>query len=258
MSGYVSQGTTITLQNATNQLQLGNPAFLSPTTIISAAAPAATRTVTIPDAGANSNFVLSQGSQTVAGAQTFSSAVTITPTTNQLVLGTTNTTTLSATAPSASRVVTLPDPGANDSVAYLAATQSLSAKTVTGPANVVNLTTTASVTAGQSGTTFYIAAAGSAYTVSLPAVAAGLRYKFISTSSSLAAAVTIAATAAVVQGIVIAGDATAVASCAPIAAKTNVILGTGSKIGDALLYECDGTNWYVMANISVHTTITVS
>lgn len=40
-------------------------------------------------------------------------AITITPTSNQIVLGVTNTTTLSATAPSVSRTYTIPDGGAN-------------------------------------------------------------------------------------------------------------------------------------------------
>lgn len=41
--------------------------------------------------------------------------LTITPTSNQIVLGVTNTTTINATAPSVSRTVTIPDPGANAS-----------------------------------------------------------------------------------------------------------------------------------------------
>lgn len=48
---------------------------------------------------------------TLAGIKTFSSGLVITPTTNQLVLGTTNTTTISSVAPSASRVYTIPDAG---------------------------------------------------------------------------------------------------------------------------------------------------
>jgi hypothetical protein len=44
---------------------------------------------------------------------TLTGALTITPTTNQLVLGTTNTTTISATAPASSAVYTIPDAGAN-------------------------------------------------------------------------------------------------------------------------------------------------
>lgn len=57
----------------------------------------------------------------------------LTNTTNQLILGTTNTTTLNATAPAASRVITFGDPLGNDSVVYLAATQTLTNKTLTSP-----------------------------------------------------------------------------------------------------------------------------
>lgn len=48
---------------------------------------------------------------TITGTPTFSTAITITATTNQIVLGVTNTTTINATAPSASRVYTLGDAG---------------------------------------------------------------------------------------------------------------------------------------------------
>lgn len=83
-------------------------------TTISNASMAQSTVVSIPDPGsATANFVLDKATATIGGAKTFSSAVTINPTTNQLVLGVTNTTTISATAPSTSRVVTLADPGAN-------------------------------------------------------------------------------------------------------------------------------------------------
>lgn len=59
-------------------------------------------------------------------------AITIPGTTNQLILGVTNTTTLSATAPAASRVITFGDPLGNDSVVYAAAAQTLTNKTITG------------------------------------------------------------------------------------------------------------------------------
>src|SRR5205085_2349579 len=64
----------------------------------------------IPDGGADCNLVLSAGTATVGGAKTFSSAVTINPITNQLVLGVTNTVTISSTAPAASRTLTIADP----------------------------------------------------------------------------------------------------------------------------------------------------
>ena len=50
---------------------------------------------------------------TLAGAKTLSSVLTITPTSNQLILGVTNTTTLSFTAPSSSLTYTIPDVGGN-------------------------------------------------------------------------------------------------------------------------------------------------
>jgi hypothetical protein len=98
---------TLTLAATTNQLVLGT----TNTTTVTSTAPSASRIYTIPDAGGNVQFVMAGGTQTVAGAKTFSSAVTITPTTNQLVLGVTNTTTISATAPASSAVYTIPDVG---------------------------------------------------------------------------------------------------------------------------------------------------
>ena len=59
--------------------------------------------------------MVSTGTQTIAGAKTFSSAVTISATTSQIVLGTTNTTTITSPAPAASRVYTIPDVLANAS-----------------------------------------------------------------------------------------------------------------------------------------------
>jgi hypothetical protein len=53
----------------------------------------------------SSNLLLADGTVPMTGA------LRITPVTNQLVLGTTNTTTINATAPAASRVYTLPDAG---------------------------------------------------------------------------------------------------------------------------------------------------
>lgn len=87
------------------------------TITIAIAALATSRTYTMPDAGTNASFVMTEGTQTINGSKTFGSSITapaatLTNTTNQLVLGVTNTTTISATAPTTSRTVTIPDPGA--------------------------------------------------------------------------------------------------------------------------------------------------
>jgi phage baseplate assembly protein gpV len=54
-------------------------------------------------------------------------------TTNQLILGSTNTTTISSVAPSTSRTYIIPDFGSNDTFVGLAATQTLSNKTLSSP-----------------------------------------------------------------------------------------------------------------------------
>jgi hypothetical protein len=60
---------------------------------------------------------------TTASSPTFASE-TLSAATNQLVLGTTNTTTISAAAPSTSRTITLPDPGATGTSFALSTTTS--------------------------------------------------------------------------------------------------------------------------------------
>ncbi|MFZ1979656.1 MAG: hypothetical protein WAV76_17010, partial [Bacteroidota bacterium] len=81
-------------------------------------------TLTTPNIGAATGTSLS-----VIGALTAQS------TTNQLVLGTTNTTTISSTAPSASRVYTIPDFGANGEIPIGTAGNTISL-TTTGATNV--------------------------------------------------------------------------------------------------------------------------
>jgi len=76
---------------------------------LNASAAAANRIYTLPDVGANANFIMSQSAQTIAGVKTFSSGIPISATTNQFVLGTTNTVTITSPAPVASRVYTIPD-----------------------------------------------------------------------------------------------------------------------------------------------------
>lgn len=61
----------------------------------------------------------------------------LTNTTNQLVLGTTNTSTINSTAPSASRILTIPDPGANASFVMTEGSQ-----TINGAKTLGNILTT--------------------------------------------------------------------------------------------------------------------
>lgn len=66
--------------------------------------------------------------------------ITTVKTSNQLVLGTTNTTTISATAPSASRTVTIPDPGTNANFVMSESNQTINAvKTFAGGAGAITM-----------------------------------------------------------------------------------------------------------------------
>lgn len=63
--------TSETLTAGSNQLTLGT----ANTITLNAVAPTASRTYTIPDSGANSSFVMTDGGQTINGTKTFSSTV---------------------------------------------------------------------------------------------------------------------------------------------------------------------------------------
>ena len=82
-------------------------------TEIAVVSQAGARTYSVPDAGGNASFVMTAGTQTIAGAKTFTDPITQNDTSNQIVLGVTNTVTINATAPAASRVLQIPDPGAD-------------------------------------------------------------------------------------------------------------------------------------------------
>lgn len=76
--------TRATLEGTTNQLVLG----VTNTTTITAPAPAAARTYTIPDAGANVEFVMAAGNQSIGGTKTFTSAVNLSSQTANAILTT--------------------------------------------------------------------------------------------------------------------------------------------------------------------------
>ncbi len=108
----------------TNQLVLGSATTIT----INAPAPAASRVYTAPDVLANANFILSEGTQTLNGLKTFSSAITDTATTNQLILsGPTRTVTINAPEPvGASRTHTIPaDVGADANFVLSEGTQTI-------------------------------------------------------------------------------------------------------------------------------------
>lgn len=83
------------------------------------------RTLAIQPADASNPGGVSIASQSFAGAKTFLEPVRVDEATNQVVLGTTNTTTVNAPNPSSNRVVTIPDAGTNSSVVLTESAQSI-------------------------------------------------------------------------------------------------------------------------------------
>lgn len=136
-------------------------------------------------------------------------------------------------------------------VADASTAQTLTNKTLTAP--VVNaptgtdarevVVTTNVIGAGESGTTFFLDLVGG-FTSTLPAVAAGLNFKFIvKTAPTTAYIITTNAGANLIYGATIesAGTASAVAQ----AQDTANFVANVAVIGDWMSFESDGTNWYV-------------
>ncbi len=83
------------------------------------------RTITLQPADATNPGGVSTTTQSIAGAKTFLDQVKIDEASNQLVLGTTTTTTLTAPNPAANRTVTLPDGGADSSIVITESNQTI-------------------------------------------------------------------------------------------------------------------------------------
>lgn len=146
-----------------------------------------------PATGTNKYGFWSKGKAQFDGAVTMASTssqttVTATAVTNQFIIGTTTTDTLNFAAPSVSRVITFADPGGADSVAYLAASQALSNKTIptsgVGFTNATSGTVTMAAPTGALGTP----------TVTIPAITTALSGS-LSCGNALAAAGTCGNTA---------------------------------------------------------------
>lgn len=98
-----------------------------------------------------------------------------------------------------------------------------------------------------------------AVTLTLPALASGLHYRFINGSAAVSAAtVSITATAAVLFGQAVMGPVGGVALL-PISANTTLNFVTAVTLkGDYADYYCDGTNWYITANARTAGSFTVA
>lgn len=106
-----------------------------------------------------------------------------------------------------------------------------------------SLTADTTLTASESGKVLLLDAIGEAIT--LPAVEAGLNYKFICTTTTATTDWTIVAATAVIQG------SAQVAGAVIAAADESLITLVVAKFlpGDWVTLESDGTNWYVEASV---------
>ena len=120
------------------------------------------------------------------------------------------------------------------------------------------ITEAKTLTNGDCGKVFYLDSAGGAYTITLPTLRAGLRFRFVVDEDTPTAAITIAASTTDVYGILEQQSDTNENNRVACAAVTNVIIGTSSLKGDVLEYECDGTNWYVHAHSSIQSALSTS
>jgi len=166
-------------------------------------------------------------------------------TTNQIILGTTNTVTINSAAPAASRVLTIADP-------------LLDCRIMTSVRPTASFTALTTLTAAQSGGLIRVGGTGP-YTVTLPAFAssAGLSYEIVVGSTIASGAITIAAGSAVIQGVITCANATA-NTIMNGTARSNIILGTTSVVGDNFRLTCDGTNWFLVGATQLNNSVTVS
>lgn len=168
--GYVS-GVTSTLQTQLNaKAPAASPTFTGTVTIPT---PFTLGAVSVTTTGTELNYVtgVTSAIQTQIDTKapianpTFTTAITsplanLTNTTNQLVLGTTNTVTITSPAPAASRVLTIPDPGGAASFVMTEGTQTINGSKTFGSAVDITTITHTGGTAIQGTNTNDSAAAG--------------------------------------------------------------------------------------------------
>jgi hypothetical protein len=128
---------------------------------------------------------------------------------------------------------------------------------VTGLAPTTTLAATATVTAEQSGSTFFLSSA-TEFVTTLPAPAVGLNYRFIVTAAPAAASYTVvtAASANIMKGFAVNA---AGALVTPIGDGDTVTFVDGQAVaGDSVSVVSDGTSWFVTGFAQVAAGVTVT
>ncbi|MBC8551612.1 MAG: hypothetical protein H8D23_18355 [Candidatus Brocadiales bacterium] len=120
------------------------------------------------------------------------------------------------------------------------------------------ITTTATLTKLDSGSEFFVDAAGGAYTITLPSVENGLNFKFTVQENTPTGDITIAAGSAIIYGNLAIQADTNEDNRVASAGVSNVLIDTTALKGDYVEFMCDGTSWYVSGMGSVQGAFTTS
>ena len=116
--------------------------------------------------------------------------------------------------------------------------------TMTTSGRGTSLITTKTVTASESGKTFFLNLAGG-FVTTLPAPAEGLKYKFVvGTAPTTAYTVVTDSSANIIHGSISSPEVIALVSCVA-ASDTISFVANLAVVGDYCEVESDGTNWYV-------------
>lgn len=229
-SGLISLTTGIgTSVSGLIKLQTGDATTTSGAVSVDVGSAGTNGAITIGTVNAPASMTI--GKSTMPANITMAKNVTISPTTNQLVLGTTNQITINSVAPAASRTLSIQDPLTSCNI-------------VTGsyPMATVITTTLSPVPTTESRQTHPFTSAGADYTITLPPPANGLLYKFVMQTTAGTKKTTIAtnAGAAIMYGAV-----TCLSTGLLVPGAVSVSFSSSAVIGDWVQVESDGINWYV-------------
>lgn len=150
--------------------------------------------------------------------------------------------------------------GTKRTVVTTEATQTLTGKTVSGPAPVEVVTATNVIAASESGATFFLNSA-TEFVSTLPAPAAGLVFDFIVKAAPSGASYTVvtASSANVLMGhILTCQDAGGTSDSETSGGDTYSFVDGKAVVGDRARFISDGTNWYVTGFAKVYDGATIT
>ncbi|MGE5524341.1 MAG: hypothetical protein ACM3SS_11545 [Rhodospirillaceae bacterium] len=128
-------------------------------------------------------------------------------------------------------------------------------------ANVEVVTATNVITAAESGKTFFLNST-TEFVSTLPAAAAGLRYKFIVTGAPSGASYTVVtdSSANIIKGSFSSSDLNAASDVDIETSGGDTITFVDSKAvaGDWVEVICDGTNWFASGHCSAYDALTIT